>query len=86
MRRIKLTRQERGIEDALVGGEYVDLGKPEFEEIARAVVARRKDAVLNIRVNSGDLRNIKQQAKRLNVRYQTFISELLHRVAQRGSA
>ena len=81
MRQIKLTRQERGIEGALVRGEYVGVPKPEFEEIARAVAHRRKDAVLNIRVNSEDLMSIKQKARRLGVKYQAFISELLHRVA-----
>ena len=81
MRQIKLTRQERGIEGALVRGEYVGVPKSEFEEIARAVAHRRKDAVLNIRVNSEDLMGIKQKARRLGVKYQAFISELLHRVA-----
>lgn len=81
MRQVKLTRQERGIEEALVRGEYVDVPKSEFEEIARAVAHRRKDAVLNIRVNSEDLMGIKQKARRLGVKYQAFLSELLHRVA-----
>lgn len=81
MRRIKLSREEREIENALERGEYVDVDRAEFEEIAQAIAARRKDAVLNIRVNSRDLRSIKQKAKRLGVRYQTFISEFLHRLA-----
>jgi predicted DNA binding CopG/RHH family protein len=78
---MKLTRQEREIEGALVRGEYVNVTKSEFEEIARAIAHRKKDAVLNIRVNSQDLKFIKLKAKKLGVRYQTFISELLHRVA-----
>lgn len=81
MRQMKLSRQERQIEKALVDGEYVSMGQKEFEEIAQAVAARRKDAVLNIRVNSEDIKNIKQKAKRLGVKYQTFVSEILHRVA-----
>ncbi|MBI2167582.1 MAG: antitoxin [Candidatus Omnitrophica bacterium] len=81
-RRIKLTRMEREIEEAAMRGEYVDSGPERFKEIAEAIQARRKDAVLNIRVNSGDLENLKEKAGKLGVKYQTFISELLHRAAQ----
>ena len=81
MRGIKLSRGERAIEEALLRGEYRDVGEAEFEAVAQAVAHRRKDAVLNIRVNSQDLKTIKAKAKRHGIRYQTFISELLHRVA-----
>ena len=81
MRQVKLTRQEKAIEEALVKGEYVSAGKAKLEEMAQAIAARRKDAVLNIRVNGTDLINIKNKAERLGVKYQTFISEVLHRVA-----
>ena len=82
MRRIHLTRQEKAIESSLLEGEYANVGKGEFEMIAQAIANHKKDAVLNIRVNSQDLKNIRQKAKRLGIRYQTFISELLHRIAQ----
>ena len=81
MRQIKLSRSEEAIEHALVRGEYVDVGKSEFDAIAEAVAHRRKDAVLNIRVNSADLKAIKEKARHYGVKYQTFISEFLHRVA-----
>lgn len=81
MRRMKLTREERAIEDALLRGDYVSVSKKEFNEIAQMLVRRRKDAVLNIRVNSEDLKSIKQKARRHGVRYQTIIAELLHRFA-----
>ena len=82
MRKIRLTRQEQAIENSLLEGEYVNVSKDELEMIAQAIANRKKDAVLNIRVNSQDLRNIKQKAERLGLRYQTFISEILHRIAQ----
>jgi len=82
MRRIKLTRQEKTIEDALLKGEYVSISKERFAEIANALEARKKDAVLNIRINSYDLEHIKQKARKLGIKYQTFISEILHKVAQ----
>ena len=81
MRRIKLTREERAIEDALIRGEYVPVPRKEFREIVQALAHRRKDAVLNIRINSTDLKSIKEKARRNGVKYQTFIAELLHRVA-----
>ena len=80
MRKIKLTKEERAIEDNLE--QFVRIDKREYEQIIQAIAARKKDAVLNIRVNSHDLANIKNKAERLGVRYQTFISELIHRIAQ----
>ena len=81
MRRIKLTREEQAIENAIGRGEFVPVSRSEFERIARALAQRRKDTVLNIRVNSGDLESIKKKARRHGIKYQTFIAELLHRVA-----
>ena len=80
MRKIKLTREEQAIEDSLE--RFVPVEKQEYEHIINAIAARKKDAVLNIRVNSHDLANIKHKAQRLGIRYQTFISEVIHRIAQ----
>ena len=82
MRKAKLTTNEKEIEDALIQGEYIDIDKNEFKNIAQAVIARQKDSVLNIRINSTDLKLLKKKAQHFGIRYQTFISELLHRVAQ----
>ncbi|MDO9464546.1 MAG: hypothetical protein Q7J67_04530 [bacterium] len=78
---IELTRQEKEIEDALMAGEFVNVESKELEEISQAIARRKKDAVLNIRVNSQDIISIKQKAKKLGIKYQTFISEVLHKVA-----
>ncbi|MBI5873160.1 MAG: antitoxin [Candidatus Omnitrophica bacterium] len=80
MRKIKLTREEQAIEDSLE--EFVPVGRDEYEQIVQAIAARKKNAVLNVRVNSNDLKNIKHKAHKLGIRYQTFISEILHKVAQ----
>ena len=82
MRKVRLIRQERDIEKSLLEGEYIGVGKGELEAIVQAIASRRKDAVLNVRINSQDLKSIKHKAQRLGVRYQTFIAELLHRVAK----
>ena len=81
MRTFKLTTQEKQIEKELLEGTYKRVSKSEFKTIADAINKRKKDAVLNIRVNKQDLDNIKKKAKRLGVRYQTFISEVIHRIA-----
>ena len=81
MRKVKLTKQERAIEEALLKGEYVNIASDEFDKIAMAIVSRKKDAVLNLRINSKDLANIRKKAKKFGIRYQTFIAELIHRAA-----
>lgn len=81
MRRIHLSRSERAIEGALLRGEYRPVRREEFQSIARAIARRKKDAVLNIRVNSQDLESIKQKARNMGIPYQTFVSELLHHYA-----
>ena len=81
MKKIKLSRSERAIEAALVRGEYRPVKKAEFDRIAEAIARRKKNAVLNIRVNSQDLDNIKQKAKQMGIPYQTFVSELIHQYA-----
>ena len=80
MRKMKLSREERAIEKSL--GEYVPVSRKEFAEIAQAIAARKKDAVLNIRLSRYDLEHLKEKAKRVGVKYQTFLSEILHRIAK----
>ncbi len=80
MRKIKLTKEERMIEESIE--HFVPVDRQEYEQIVHAIVARKKDAVLNIRVNSLDLANIKHKAERLGIRYQTFLSEVIHKIAQ----
>jgi len=82
MRRIKLTKEEKKIEDALVRGEYKKPTGKELKEISTTLAARRKDIMMTIRVNSQDIEHIKVKAKKLGIRYQTFISEILHKIAQ----
>ena len=80
MRKIKLTKEEQAIENHIE--EFVPVNREEFNEIAEALEIRKKDAVLNIRINRYDLEHLKQKAKKLGIKYQTFISEILHRVAK----
>lgn len=79
--RIKLTPYERRLEAEFERGEWVSASKERIEEIREALEARKKNAVLNIRINKLDLECIKRKAKKMGVKYQTFISEFLHRLA-----
>ena len=80
MKNIKLTKEEQAIED--MAEQYVPVSRKEFREMKRALELRKKDTVLNLRINSNDLQNIKNKAKKVGLKYQTFISEVLHKVAQ----
>ncbi|MDD4979980.1 MAG: CopG family antitoxin [Candidatus Omnitrophica bacterium] len=76
---MKLTKQEQWIEDHLE--EYVPVTGKEYDAIVEALERKKKDTVLNMRVNSYDLKHIKQKARELGVKYQTLISEMLHKLA-----
>ena len=81
MRKIKLSHKEKAVEKALIRGEYRLASQAEFQSIAEAIERRKKDAVLNIRINSQDLKGLKEKARHLGVPYQSFVSELLHHYA-----
>ena len=82
MKKNKLNKEELLIEDELIGGKYFDVSKLEFNEIANSLKARKKDTVMNTRINKDDLEAIKQVSKKLGVKYQSFLAELIHRVAK----
>lgn len=82
MRETRLTKEEKKIEDKLLKGSYFSVSKSEFEDIAESVASKKRNAMLNIRVNKDDIERIKKIAKKFGVGYQTLISELIHRVAK----
>ena len=83
MKKIKLTKEEEKTEDALMRGEYIKVSNAELEELRESLTARKKDQTMTIRVNSVDIKKIKKKAENIGVKYQTFISEVLHQVAMR---
>ena len=80
MRNAKLTKEEQWIEDH--AEEFVPIGKDKLREVAESLAARRKDAVISIRLNSLDLEGIKKKARKFGVKYQSYISEILHHAAR----
>ncbi|HPO44302.1 MAG TPA: antitoxin [Spirochaetota bacterium] len=81
MKSVKVTSEKKRIEKNLLKGGYRPVSDSEFRAISESIARRKKDAVLNIRVNSQDLEFIKQKARKLGIKYQTFISEIIHKVA-----
>ncbi len=82
MKRIKLTKDEKAIEESLMNGEFVPIKGKQLEMIEKSLRSRKKDVTMTIRVNSEDIDKIKKKAKKLGVKYQTYISEVLHQVAR----
>ena len=77
---LKLSKEEQWIEKHM--HEFVPAPKELVEKVSAALERRKKNAVLYIRINQGDLDGLKAKARKLGVKYQTFISEVLHKVAQ----
>ncbi len=82
MKKVRLTKEEREIENALVKGEFTALKGKGLKEIETALKARKKDVTMTIRVNSEDIDKIKKKAKKMGIKYQSYISEIIHQVAQ----
>ena len=82
MKKIKLTAEEKTLMASIENEEFSPLSGKELKDIADAIVARKKDAILTIRVNSGDIRRIKKLASKRGIPYQSYISEVIHRTAQ----
>ena len=80
MKKIKLTKEEQWFEDH--AEEFIPASREQFERIKQAIERRKKDAVLNIRVNSYDLKALKEKARKMGVKYQSYISEILHKVVE----
>jgi predicted DNA binding CopG/RHH family protein len=82
MKRQRLTREEKAIEDAVVRGEFKPVSNEKLAAIVSAIERRRKDAVISIRLNAQDLAGIKRKAQEFGVPYQTLISELIRHYSQ----
>ncbi len=82
MNKIKLNAEEKEIIKAIERDEFIPVSGRELKEVADAVAARKKDTTLTLRVNSGDIHRIKKMANKRRIPYQSYLSEVIHRVAQ----
>lgn len=78
--KIKLTPEEEEYERE---ADSYRLASPEFTaKIKEAIDQWKKDTVLNMRINGEDVMLLRQKAEKLGLKYQTFIAQILHRVAR----
>lgn len=82
MKKIKLNEEEREISAAIERDEFVSITGKQLDEVANAIAARKKDISLTIRVNSRDINRIKKMAQKKDIAYQTYIAEVIHKVAE----
>lgn len=80
----KLDPEEQELLDSIERGEWKSIENLD-EELALAKKAAanflRKDERVTLRLSSGDLRRLKQQAAYKGLPYQTFIASVLHEYA-----
>ena len=82
MKKVKLNAGEMEITEAIDRDEFVPVTGKQLDELANAIASRKKDSSLTIRVNSRDINRIKKMAQRKGIAYQTYISEVIHKVAE----
>jgi len=81
MKKMQLDLEEKTIMAAIERDEFVAVTGKELHQVADAIAARKKDGTLTIRVNSQDIHRIKKLADAKGIPYQSYISEIIHRVA-----
>ena len=82
MKKQYLDAEEKEIMEAIENDEFVPVTGVELKRVADAIAARKKDMTLTIRVNRNDINRIKKMAQKRKIPYQSYISEVIHRVAQ----
>jgi predicted DNA binding CopG/RHH family protein len=81
---IKLDPEEQDLLESIERGEWKTTGNAKEElAFAREAAANfvRKDERVTLRLSSGDLSRLKQQAAYKGLPYQTFIASVLHEYA-----
>ena len=82
MKKKYLDAEEKEIMEAIENEEFIPVTGVELKRVADAIAARKKDMTLTIRVNRNDINRIKKMAQKRKIPYQSYISEVIHRVAQ----
>ena len=82
MKKNYLSTVEKEIMESIERDEFIPVTGVELKEVAEAIAARKKDMTLTIRVNHNDINRIKKMAQKRGIPYQSYLSEVIHRVAQ----
>lgn len=81
MSRIKLSKEEKDLLDAVESGEYestlTEARRAELE--AAAANTFRKDKRINIRISNRDLIAVQSRASEEGIPYQTLVSSIIHK-------
>jgi predicted DNA binding CopG/RHH family protein len=81
---IKLDAEEQALLESVESGEWETVENVKEERVFAKAAAgnyQRKDARVNIRIATGDLKRLKQKAAYKGLPYQTFIASVLHEYA-----
>ena len=81
MKKQNLDQEEKEIMEAIDRDEFVPVTGAELRRVADVIAARKKDMTLTIRVNRSDINRIKKMAQKRRIPYQSYISEVIHRIA-----
>ena len=82
MKKQYFDQEEKEIMEAIDRDEFIPVTRVELKRVADAIAARKKNMTLTIRVNSNDINRIKKMAQKRKITYQSYISEVIHRIAQ----
>ena len=82
MKKKYLDQEEKEIMEAIERDEFVPVAGHELKKMADSSAARKRDMTLTIRVNRNDINRIKKMAQKRKIPYQSYIFEVIHRVAQ----
>jgi predicted DNA binding CopG/RHH family protein len=82
MKKQHLDPEEKEIMEAIENDEFIPVTGVQLKRVADAIAARKKDMTLTIRVNRKDINRIKKMAQKRRIPYQSYISEVIHRIAQ----
>ena len=81
MNKVKLTKEEQGLLDAVEAGEFESIltesRRKELESIASNTF--KKDKRINIRISNRDLAAIQSRALQEGMPYQTLVSSIIHK-------
>ena len=79
-----LTPEEQKLEAEIERGEWKPVPREEFQALASDIeeyTQKRKEARVNLRLNSEDVAKIRAKALREGIPYQTLIASVIHKYA-----
>ena len=81
MSKIKLSKEEKNLLDALEAGEFESVLTDERKAELAAVAANtfKKDKRINIRISKRDLLAVQSKATKEGIPYQTLVSSIIHK-------